>query len=92
MPRQRPLGIDLGTTFSAAAWVDEAGKTSIIPNAEGEALTPSVVLFADQEVVVGKEARESAIVQPNAVAQWVKPTWATTITATRSTASGCRRR
>jgi molecular chaperone DnaK len=72
MPRQRPLGIDLGTTFSAAAWVNEAGRTSIIPNAEGEPLTPSVVLFADQEVVVGKEAREAMIVQPDAVAQWVK--------------------
>ena len=72
MSSQRPLGIDLGTTFSAVAWVDESGKTQIIPNAEGEPLTPSVVLFADQEVVVGKEARQSVIVQPDAVAQWVK--------------------
>ena len=74
------------------AWVDESGKTQIIPNAEGEPLTPSVVLFADQEVVVGKEARQSVIVQPDAVAQWVKRDMGTPITATRSTASGCRRR
>ena len=53
-------------------WVDESGHSSMIPNAEGELLTPSVVLFADQEVVVGKEARSAVTVQPDGVAQWVK--------------------
>ena len=57
MPHERAVGIDLGTTFSAVAWVDESGQTAMIRNAEGDLLTPSVVLFSDKEVVVGKEAR-----------------------------------
>ena len=52
-----PIGIDLGTTFSAVSYVDHAGHTLVIRNAEGDILTPSVVLFGDNEVVVGKEAR-----------------------------------
>ena len=72
MPRQRPVGIDLGTTFSAAAWVDESRHTAMIRNAEGDLLTPSVVLFTDQELTVGKEARAATTVHPELVAQWVK--------------------
>ncbi len=72
MPHERPIGIDLGTTFSAVAWVDESGETAMIRNAEGELLTPSVVLFTDQEVVVGKEARTATTVHPELVAEWVK--------------------
>lgn len=72
MAIERPVGIDLGTTFSAAAWVDESGHTSMISNAEGDLLTPSVVLFTDQEVAVGKEARTATTVHPELVAEWVK--------------------
>jgi molecular chaperone DnaK len=72
MPHERAVGIDLGTTFSAAAWVDESGHTSVVRNTEGDLLTPSVVLFADKEVIVGKEARTAAMVEPNLVAEWVK--------------------
>ncbi|HRW10012.1 MAG TPA: Hsp70 family protein, partial [Caldilineaceae bacterium] len=38
------IGIDLGTTNSAAAFI-EAGNATIIPNAEGGRITPSVVAF-----------------------------------------------
>ena len=72
MSRERAVGIDLGTTFSAAAWVDESGHTAMIRNAEGDLLTPSVVLFTDEEVVVGKEARTATMVHPDLVAEWVK--------------------
>ncbi|MBU4272197.1 MAG: Hsp70 family protein [Planctomycetes bacterium] len=72
MSRQYPVGIDLGTTFSAAAWVDESGRTEIIRNAEGELLTPSAVMFADRELVVGKEARSATTIHPEMVAEWVK--------------------
>ena len=43
MPHDKPIGIDLGTTNSAMAWVDEAGRSAMISNAEGEIITPSVV-------------------------------------------------
>jgi len=72
MVNVRAVGIDLGTSNSAAAWVDESGRTAMVRNAEGDLLTPSVVLFDDAEVVVGKEARRSAAVHPDWVAQWVK--------------------
>jgi molecular chaperone DnaK len=72
MTREIPIGIDLGTTFSVASYIDHAGHTLVIRNAQGEILTPSVVLFGDSEVVVGKEARTAATVQPDLVAEWVK--------------------
>ena len=72
MAKRKPIGLDLGTTNSAAAWVDHTGRTAMVPNAEGELLTPSVVLFDDAEVVVGKEARNAATVHPEKVAEWVK--------------------
>jgi molecular chaperone DnaK len=62
----------LGTTNSAAAWVDESGHSAMIPNTEGDLLTPSVVLFDDAEVIVGKEARSATVVNPDRVAVWVK--------------------
>ena len=72
MVREKPIGIDLGTTFSSVAWVDESGRSAMLSNAEGDLLTPSVVLFGDQEVMVGKEAHRAAAVHPDWVAQWVK--------------------
>ena len=72
MAREKPIGIDLGTTFSSVAWVDESGHSAMLTNAEGDLLTPSVVLFGDTEVMVGKEARRGAAVHPDWVAQWVK--------------------
>jgi len=72
MPREKPIGIDLGTTNSAVAWLDESGRSAMLPNAEGDLLTPSIVLFADGEVVVGKDARSATAVNPQMVAEWVK--------------------
>jgi molecular chaperone DnaK len=66
------VGIDLGTTNSAVAWVDESGRTAMLRNSEGDLLTPSVVFFDDAEVIVGKEAVRAATAQPDRVAQWVK--------------------
>jgi len=72
MASTKAVGIDLGTTNSAAAWVDESGRTAMVPNSEGDLLTPSVVLFNDDEVVVGRNARTAAAVHPDEVAEWVK--------------------
>jgi molecular chaperone DnaK len=72
MASQPAVGIDLGTTNSAAARIDDTGRTVMIRNSEGDLLTPSVVLFEDAEVVVGKTAQSATAVHPEAVAQWVK--------------------
>lgn len=52
------VGIDLGTTNSAIARIDEYGKPVLIQSESGESLTPSVVAFQDGEIVVGEEAKE----------------------------------
>ncbi len=58
------LGIDLGTTNSAMA-VLEGGSPTIIVNAEGDRTTPSVVGFrADGDRVVGKAAKNQAVINP----------------------------
>ena len=50
------IGIDLGTTYSVIARVNDVGRPETIPNSEGELLTPSVILFDGAEVIVGREA------------------------------------
>lgn len=51
-----PVGIDLGTTFSAVAHLDAEGRPSTIVNSEGELTTPSVVFFDHDAVIIGTEA------------------------------------
>lgn len=59
------LGIDLGTTYSLAAYVDPSGSPQIIPNSEGANSTPSVVLFDDGDnIVVGAAAKDSCVIRP----------------------------
>ncbi|MBI4441052.1 molecular chaperone DnaK [Candidatus Woesearchaeota archaeon] len=65
------IGIDLGTTFSAVAFM-EGGKPVIIPNAEGERTTPSVVFIKGDERVVGRLARNQAIVYPENTVRSIK--------------------
>ncbi|MCF8027206.1 MAG: Hsp70 family protein [Desulfobacteraceae bacterium] len=69
---KRIFGIDLGTTYSSIAYVDEYGKAVIIPNAENERVTPSVVFFDESTVVVGEVAKESAKLYPNEVVSFIK--------------------
>jgi molecular chaperone DnaK len=57
------LGIDLGTTNSAMAFM-EGGKPVIVPNAEGDRTTPSVVTISNGSFVVGKAAKRQAVVNP----------------------------
>ena len=72
---KRPMvcGIDLGTTNSALAYVDEHGKAQVIPNLDNDRITPSVVLFEEsKEAIVGKIAKNSAVAAPDRVGQFVK--------------------
>ena len=66
------FGIDLGTTYSSIANVDECGKAVIIPNAENQRVTPSVVFFDGDQIVVGDVAKESAKLYPNEVVSFIK--------------------
>ena len=66
------IGIDLGTTFSCMAYIDENGNPTVIPNSEGENTTPSNVLFEDGSAIVGKEAKSQSILEPFNFEQFVK--------------------
>ncbi len=66
------VGIDLGTTYSAIATLDDRGRPVTVPNRDGEMLTPSAVLIADGEAVVGQPALDVAQEQPDRVATLVK--------------------
>jgi molecular chaperone DnaK len=65
------LGIDLGTTNSAVA-VMQDGRAQILPNREGDYITPSVVFFEGDQPVVGAAAKHSAVLDPNNVVARVK--------------------
>ncbi len=66
------IGIDLGTTFSAVAMVRGRGNPEILPNAEGDRITPSVLYFQGNEVIVGSYAREAGAAMPERVVEFVK--------------------
>jgi molecular chaperone DnaK len=68
----RAVGIDLGTTFSAIAYVNKHGVPEILHNAEGDRITPSVVLFDNDEVIVGNYAKQAAVAYPEQVVEFVK--------------------
>lgn len=66
-------GIDLGTTYSCIAYVDNAGRPVVCKSAVGEDTTPSVVYFeSPQSVVVGRAAKNSARLSPDLVVELVK--------------------
>jgi molecular chaperone DnaK len=69
----RVFGIDLGTTYSAIAYVDEAGQPAVCRNFGNLETTPSVVFFENESnVVVGSVAKNSAINYPDRVVSLVK--------------------
>jgi molecular chaperone DnaK len=72
MVKEKILGIDLGTTFSCMA-IMEAGTPMVIPNAEGQRITPSVVAFTrDGERLVGSLAKRQAVSNPTRTIQSIK--------------------
>ncbi len=73
------VGIDLGTTFSAVAHLDDLGRPVTLVNAEGDLVTPSVVLFEGSNVVVGKEAIKAIATEAQSVAQCASASSATDV-------------
>lgn len=67
------FGIDLGTTYSCIAYVDETGRATVIKNQEGDYTTPSVVSFKGSNgIIVGQIAKEEAVLSPNTTISLVK--------------------
>ena len=76
--KKNVFGIDLGTTYSAIAAVNEEGQAKIVPNADGDRKTASAVFFEPGEeagkfnVVVGKVAKEVSYTDPEHFVDFVK--------------------
>jgi molecular chaperone DnaK len=68
----RAVGIDLGTTNSVVAAL-EGGEPTVIPNAEGSRITPSVVGYSPTgEILVGEVAKRQAITNPDRTVRSIK--------------------
>ena len=66
------VGIDLGTTYSAIARINASGDVQVISNSEGSLTTPSVVHIDKEEVMVGADAVQVALIEPTHVAECFK--------------------
>ena len=70
--KEAVIGVDLGTTFSLAAWVDR-DHPEVVRDEDGRALVPSVVSFTENDdVIVGWEARARSLVDPENTVYSVK--------------------
>lgn len=59
------FGIDLGTTYSCVAYIDENNNPTVLKNSEGDLTTPSVVFFDEENsILVGESAKESSKMYP----------------------------
>ena len=67
------FGIDLGTTYSCIAYIDEYGKAVVLKNREGKPTTPSVVMVESKEnIVVGDYAKDSILTDHDKTVQFIK--------------------
>ena len=67
MAKEKILGIDLGTTNSVVAIVDDK-ETKVLENPSGKRTTPSVVAFKNEEIIVGEIAKRQLETNPNTIA------------------------
>lgn len=68
----RAVGIDLGTTYSALAYMDSQLNAHVVQDSSGQAVTPSVIFFDDDEVIVGDFALQQAKLRADRIVQFVK--------------------
>ena len=70
----KKIGIDLGTTYSCVAYLNDNGGLEVVKNQEGNNTTPSVVFFDPdgQTVVVGEQARPGAAFAPENLVERIK--------------------
>jgi molecular chaperone DnaK len=67
------VGIDLGTTFSTVAQLDEEGNPVALPNEDDEVETASLILLADNgHVIVGPNRMRAAMEDPDRIVEWIK--------------------
>ena len=66
------FGIDLGTTYSCIARVDDTARAEVIKNNDGDNITPSVVEFDGDNVIVGSDAKSEAVLNPENTVMLVK--------------------
>lgn len=67
------VGVDLGTTYSALAQVNENGVPISLKNADGKTITPSVVLLSDEgKVIVGPSFERMALENPKNIVEAIK--------------------
>ena len=72
MAEEKIIGIDLGTTNSVVA-VMEGTEVKVIPNQDGNRLTPSVVAFTDKgDRLVGDQAKRQAVTNPKRTVYSIK--------------------
>ncbi|KAM0062522.1 putative Heat shock protein 70 family [Helianthus debilis subsp. tardiflorus] len=63
--KSTPIGIDLGTTYSCVAvWLDQHNRVEILPNEQGNTITPSCVACNDGQVLVGEGAKNQITRNP----------------------------
>ena len=71
--KNKVYGIDLGTTYSAIAYVNDYNQAEIITNSDNERVTPSVIFFeSPQNIIVGTTAKDSANTDADRVVDFVK--------------------
>ena len=66
------VGIDLGTTYSAIAMLDKDGNPTVLNNADGRPITPSVVLLDEDKVVVGPSFERISVADPKSIVEAIK--------------------
>lgn len=66
------VGIDLGTTYSAIAMLDQSGSPMVLKNSDGREITPSVVLLDEDRVVVGPTFERIAVADPSTIVEAIK--------------------